>query len=690
VPSLEPAASSVIDRALAGLVPGEPRDFQGLTVLPLLSDRDDDPSYDPVSLATAAGTFRITEVSATGVVGRLKAVNEGARPVLLLDGEEVVGAKQNRVINLTVVVAAHTELEIPVSCVEQGRWHAQSHAFRDTGRAMFARGRANKARHVTQSLRARGDAAGDQQAVWSDVAMLLHEKRVRSSTGAMGEAFEAHRASIDEFVEAFEPAPRQVGAVFGIGGDVIGVEFFDTPAAYRASAPKLIRSYAAELAGKPVGRGSASKDAALALVDEVRRAPVTRHRATGLGESLRIDQERLTGGALALDEKVIHFFAFRTTDPGDPGPGGRREPTLAQQLIRDGVMHCRDARTFDVVPPPVRRSRAELHDRIHGMLIGLAVGDALGNTTEGWLPARRRAEHGEIRDYLPNAQNGERTGLPSDDTQLAFWTLRRLLEDDGLVPGRVARDFLASRIWGEGGTVRQARSALAAGAPWHQAGQPSAGNGALMRIAPVLLPHLREPSPRLWSDAAVAGMITHNEPGSIAACVAFTRLLWELLRRRGRPRAGWLLRTFVETLRDIEGDVPRYEPRAPHLHGRTTLADFTERHVTAALRDGRDTLAALDSWHSGAFLLETVPSVLFILERHGHDPAEAISRAVNDTKDNDTVAAIVGAAVGALHGRAALPDAWVRGLLGRTRDDDDGAVFTLAARAAEAFAGPAR
>lgn len=89
------------------------------------------------------------------------------------------------------------------------------------------------------------------------------------------------------------------------------------------------------------------------------------------------------------------------------------------------------------------------------------------------------------------------------------------------------------------------------------------------------------------------------------------------------------------------------------------------------------TREARDAWYSGAFLLETVPSVLYILMRHGHDPEEALVRAVNDTKDNDTVAAIVGAALGALYGQDAWPARWVENLAGRTGADDDGAAFRL-------------
>jgi ADP-ribosyl-[dinitrogen reductase] hydrolase len=87
---------------------------------------------------------------------------------------------------------------------------------------------------------------------------------------------------------------------------------------------------------------------------------------------------------------------------------------------------------------------------------------------------------------------------------------------------------------------------------------------------------------------------------------------------------------------------------------------------------------AAQNWYSGAYLLETVPTVLHILMRHAADPEEAITRAVNDTKDNDTIGCIVGAAVGALHGDSALPERWRNDLLGRAiANGEDGEIFEL-------------
>jgi ADP-ribosylglycohydrolase len=108
--------------------------------------------------------------------------------------------------------------------------------------------------------------------------------------------------------------------------------------------------------------------------------------------------------------------------------------------------------------------------------------------------------------------------------------------------------------------------------------------------------------------------------------------------------------------------------------------------VREAWDAGYSTLEACNRWYSGAYLMETLPSVIYILMRHGPDPELAIIRAVNDTKDNDSIGAIVGAAVGALHGKENLPTRWIDNLSGRTTDRDDGRMFELLKEARERWA----
>jgi ADP-ribosyl-[dinitrogen reductase] hydrolase len=353
---------------------------------------------------------------------------------------------------------------------------------------------------------------------------------------------------------------------------------------------------------------------------------------------------------------------------------------LLRQLLDDGAIAVERAPLFDEVPPPIDLPPEVLADRVEGMLLGLAIGDALGNTTEGLTPQMRGMTHGEIRDYLPNRRaRGRAVGLPTDDTQLAFWTLEQLLEDGGLVPERLGARFCRDRehIVGMGGTVAAfLHDHCVQGRPWHAAGPRSAGNGALMRIAPVLLPHLAAPSPALWADVALAASLTHDDPASTGSCLAFVRMLWACLGRTAPPEPVWWLDTFVEALRPLEGETT-YRPRTSRQHHEGPVWEFADAAVREALRHGTPVADAAEEWFSGAYLLETVPSVLYVLCRHGDDPEAAIVRAVNDTVDNDTIAAIVGAAVGALHGRSRLPARWVEGLTGRTLEGDDGRVFEL-------------
>lgn len=360
------------------------------------------------------------------------------------------------------------------------------------------------------------------------------------------------------------------------------------------------------------------------------------------------------------------------------------------KLFAVGRIDIRRGRLFDRVPESLP------HDfdfqRIEGMMLGLAIGDALGITTEGMLPQHRHRRYGEIRDYLPNRhvqpRPGESSrGYPSDDTQLAFWTLEQLISDAGFNPDQVAHRFCRDRIFGIGSAVRGFVNAFRAGTEWQRAGQPSAGNGALMRIVPILIPHLGKPSPDLWVDTALCAMITHNDSASISACLAFVHLLWELLRRKEPPNPSWWVEEYATVAQELETD-RRYRPRGGVFREYAgPLWRFVAETVPEAYQRGLDVLDACNRWYSGAFLLETVPSVLCILMKHGHDFEQSVLRAVNDTKDNDTIAAIVGAAVGALHGRESIPPRWIENLSGRTTDRDDGRVFELLdqARACWAF-----
>jgi ADP-ribosyl-[dinitrogen reductase] hydrolase len=252
-----------------------------------------------------------------------------------------------------------------------------------------------------------------------------------------------------------------------------------------------------------------------------------------------------------------------------------------------------------------------------------------------------------------------------------------MIEDKGFEPDRVAARFCRERIFGIGSAVKEFVKSYKAGIPWYKAGPRSAGNAALMRIAPMVIPHLRSRGTDLWNDTALSAMITHNDSASISACLAFIRILWEVLQMDSPPNPNWWLETYVNTAKPLETK-RTYRPRGGSFGDyEGPLRLFVEEKIRDAYDQGLSVLEATHRWYSGAYLLETVPSVIYILMCHGENLEETIVRAVNDTKDNDTIAAIVGAAVGALHGKKVIPERWVRNLSGRTTDRDDGRVFEL-------------
>jgi hypothetical protein len=291
-----------------------------LSIIPLRTRTTRTPDYVTLDEAIRARRFRITEVSNAGHVSELAVANTGDEPVLIVDGEELVGAKQNRIVNVTILVGPRSRLIIPVSCVEQGRWSDTEPDFVPAGRAHYASGRAMKGEHVTASMRAGGQRGSDQLAIWHDIAMKSSRFGADSSSRASSAIFDEARRQLDAFRAGIAARPGDVGAVFLIGRTPVGLELCDAPSTWRTLLPKLVESYGLEaLDGDALDAASAT-DTARALIEALRHVRVDRFAGVGLGEELRFDSPDISGNALEWSDRVIHLAAFAK----------RSEPSLAQ------------------------------------------------------------------------------------------------------------------------------------------------------------------------------------------------------------------------------------------------------------------------------------------------------------------------------------------------------------------------
>src|SRR5512139_1136240 len=151
---------------------GAGQSFENMTVFELLRPLNGGPEYVTLREALERGAFTVTEVSEGGSVPELAVVNKGEVAVLLLDGEELRGAKQNRILNTTILVAPKSTIKVPVSCVEHGRWSYQSREFLESGNVMHREMRMLNVRKVNESLRSARQFRSDQGEVWNKVHEL--------------------------------------------------------------------------------------------------------------------------------------------------------------------------------------------------------------------------------------------------------------------------------------------------------------------------------------------------------------------------------------------------------------------------------------------------------------------------------------------------------------------------------------
>ena len=309
---MENVIMNSVNQALKGLKIAEPLTHEGLCMYPLLREQSFDKDYITLDEALAKKTASITELSEGGSVPELFFRNHGDQAVFLLDGEEVVGAKQNRILNISILAPAHKDTVIPVSCVEAGRWQHTSSEFESASRAQFSASRAKKAAFVSEDIASSGARRSNQSEVWDDISVKMSCLGSSSDTGAVEAAFVDHESALGEFVDKLKPVEQQFGAVFSIKGNIVGMELFDSQETCQALLPKVIRSYALDAIDRsyhgPQGSSLATPDL---FLKQVAMAEHSKAKAIGEGADLRFDNTAgIAGGALMARDRLIHLCAF--------------------------------------------------------------------------------------------------------------------------------------------------------------------------------------------------------------------------------------------------------------------------------------------------------------------------------------------------------------------------------------------
>lgn len=284
-----------------------------LRVVPILGVSQSEPDYRLLNADTLA-SVHITEVSEGGSVPTLKVKNDLDTRLFLIDGQELIGAKQNRILNTDVLVPANAELKIPVSCVEQSRWHYRSRAFAP-GKSASHSLRKSKHASVMNELKAGGGHSSDQGQVWQEVAACLRSHACASPTMALSDVYAKRDQEFQSFRSNLTMPADAVGLAVFHGSKLRGIDVFDRASTLESFWSTLLDSYAMDFLGQPPDVQAQPAEADLAQIN----AALTRSAEAkwesfdppGEGKDYRMADDGLSGSALVWDERVVvHLQLF--------------------------------------------------------------------------------------------------------------------------------------------------------------------------------------------------------------------------------------------------------------------------------------------------------------------------------------------------------------------------------------------
>jgi len=301
-----------VKKTLEKMKRSEAQVYRDLCVFPIVARKEKGPDYLTLEEAIGAGLITITEVDEGGSVPQLMVVSIADKPVLLLDGEELQGAKQNRVLNTTVLLAPRSKTVVPVSCTEQGRWSYESKEFSASMNVMDHKIRGKKMASVSRSRRSRGTYESNQGEVWDGIACFSRDAGVHSNTGAMKDVYTERKKDYDKCLGAFPLVEGQVGLVAFVNGKPAGLDVLSSPKAFARLHDKLIKSYSSDtiMRGRKKARKVTEEDVR-GFIAQIVGSTETGHTSVSLGKDYRYSSRGVCGSALVFEDTCIHgaFFA---------------------------------------------------------------------------------------------------------------------------------------------------------------------------------------------------------------------------------------------------------------------------------------------------------------------------------------------------------------------------------------------
>jgi hypothetical protein len=274
--------------------------------------RDAD-TFDYVSsdFAIKNNFIAVKEVDERGSVNNLNVINTSPHFVFFMDGDVLEGAKQNRVLNTSVLLKPESKTNITVSCIERGRWRKKSSEFSRSDYVAPAMLRKQKNINVNNNLKSGNDYYADQRDVWDSVSHYETRYGYHSGTSDLSELMETKKADFDSFIKFFNCDNDANGLAMFSGDKVVSIEIFNRTNIYKEYFSKLLRATAMEIFYMDKEESKMQRDDAYDIlnmeIEKLAKAKYNDFPGLAAGTERRYDSDEFSCHSLNYDDKQIHF-----------------------------------------------------------------------------------------------------------------------------------------------------------------------------------------------------------------------------------------------------------------------------------------------------------------------------------------------------------------------------------------------
>ncbi|MBE6487127.1 MAG: hypothetical protein E7Z86_00170 [Methanosphaera stadtmanae] len=305
--------TNVIEDNLESIELLDIQQYQNMTVIGLNTPNTRPPDLMPLDVGLSMGLVEITEVDENGSVGQLNVINNAVTPLLLMDGEEIKGAKQNRIINATMIIPAKSQQIIDVSCSESGRWNYNSQTFKHSYHMASSKVRRSKQESVNNSLRTSNQRISNQSQVWDDIESTQASLNIESSTHAQQDTFISLEKDIDNYLKHFPLQQKQNASIIIINNQVIGMELLYNADKYSQYHQRYMESYIIDAITQQDEHADDNVDAAKLseeFINRIRLSKIEEYQENNTND-YRLEDDQITGSFIFYEDNLVNASILR-------------------------------------------------------------------------------------------------------------------------------------------------------------------------------------------------------------------------------------------------------------------------------------------------------------------------------------------------------------------------------------------